>query len=200
MKIILCSLLVLSPAAARASTIEFALGSAARLLRGEGGGPVPPLGQLQFVSNPAEPTPQPAHDWKFMKDGKEASFREAYKDKVVLIDFWFVGCGPCRAATPGLVALHKKYAEKGLTIIALNVDDGDEKTRAQKYFQDNVTAKGGYTGYFGAAGVAQTYGVTGYPTMVLIGADGNVISTGHSAAGEAFEKSIEEALGKIPKK
>ncbi len=41
------------------------------------------------------------------------------KDKVVLLDFWAVWCGPCIRTFPHLRELREKYADKGLVIIGL---------------------------------------------------------------------------------
>ena len=46
----------------------------------------------------------------------------ATKGKVVLIDFWASWCAPCKKSFPALNELHERYRDKGLTIIAVNVD------------------------------------------------------------------------------
>jgi thiol-disulfide isomerase/thioredoxin len=50
--------------------------------------------------------------------------------KVVLIDFWASWCGPCKASFPALNRLHQTYAEKGLVIIGIGVDDEPTKYAA----------------------------------------------------------------------
>jgi len=42
--------------------------------------------------------------------------------KIVLIDFWDVGCLPCRKAMPHLKELHQKYGGRGLEIIGISLD------------------------------------------------------------------------------
>lgn len=42
--------------------------------------------------------------------------------KVVLVDFFASWCDPCKASFPVMQELHQKYADKGLVIIAINVD------------------------------------------------------------------------------
>src|SRR4051794_15229857 len=46
-----------------------------------------------------------------------AGFEEAVranKGKVVLVDCWFLACGPCVKKFPHFVELHRKYAPDGL--------------------------------------------------------------------------------------
>src|SRR5262249_34162590 len=60
----------------------------------------------------------PAFDSDFAINGKKASLPDL-KDKVVLLDFWAVWCGPCKAVFPELTRLHKDYNGKGLEIIGV---------------------------------------------------------------------------------
>ena len=44
------------------------------------------------------------------------------KGKVVLIDFWAQWCEPCKKELPQLDRLSKEYAQKGVVIVAVNID------------------------------------------------------------------------------
>jgi thiol-disulfide isomerase/thioredoxin len=66
--------------------------------------------------------------------GVEEAIAEA-KGKVVLIDCWSITCGPCVSSFPALVAKHKKYAEKGLVIIALNLDKDEDTADVEKFLK-----------------------------------------------------------------
>jgi thiol-disulfide isomerase/thioredoxin len=46
----------------------------------------------------------------------------ADKGKVVLVDCWFLGCGPCRAKFPFFMHLHRQYTSAGLVLLTLNVE------------------------------------------------------------------------------
>lgn len=53
------------------------------------------------------------------------------KGKVYLIECWATWCGPCIAAIPHVNELHKKYADKGLVVIGVDVfEDGSDKAKA----------------------------------------------------------------------
>lgn len=49
------------------------------------------------------------------------------KGKVVVLDFWGVWCGPCKAAMPKLKKLHDQYKDKGLVIIGVHTTKDGEK-------------------------------------------------------------------------
>lgn len=48
------------------------------------------------------------------------------KGKVVIVDFFASWCGPCKESFPVMQELHKKYGDKGLVILAINVDKKKE--------------------------------------------------------------------------
>jgi len=43
--------------------------------------------------------------------------------KVVLVDFWASWCAPCKAPFPAYSRLQSAYADRGLAVIAVSVDD-----------------------------------------------------------------------------
>jgi len=53
----------------------------------------------------------------------EGKLPEGMKNKVVVVDFWASWCGPCKESFPAMNELHKKYSERGLLIVAVNVDE-----------------------------------------------------------------------------
>ncbi|MBR7168104.1 MAG: AhpC/TSA family protein [Bacteroidales bacterium] len=108
--------------------------------------------------------------------------------KVALIDFWASWCGPCREEIPNIAEMHKKYADKGLVVIGLNVWDKPEaqqkaiETMNMTWLQLADTTKV----------ATDTYGVNGIPQIMLIGKDGTILA--RDLRGEAIEAAIVEAL------
>ena len=64
---------------------------------------------------------------------------DAWVGKVVVLNFWYAACGPCRTEAPDLVALHSEFKDKGVLFYGVNVrDDGPtaaafERTFSVKY-------------------------------------------------------------------
>ena len=53
----------------------------------------------------------------------EGKLPDSTKGKVVLVDFWASWCEPCKQSFPVMEQLHKRYSDRGLVIIAVNVDE-----------------------------------------------------------------------------
>ncbi|MEP7309376.1 MAG: TlpA disulfide reductase family protein [Acidobacteriota bacterium] len=55
-------------------------------------------------------------------DGTTAQLAD-YQGKVVLVDFWASWCVPCKTSFPALDALYTRNRDRGLEVLAVNVDE-----------------------------------------------------------------------------
>jgi thiol-disulfide isomerase/thioredoxin len=59
--------------------------------------------------------------------------------KYTLVDAWATTCGPCKENFPHLMAMHRKFGDKGLSVISLSLDDPSDKAaiaEAEKFLKD----------------------------------------------------------------
>ncbi|MDI1313575.1 TlpA disulfide reductase family protein, partial [Prosthecobacter sp.] len=96
-------------------------------------------------------------------DGKTVKLSD-FRGKVVVLNFWATWCPPCRREIPDLVALHEKYAEQGLVVIGVSLDEGG--ATSVKSFVTKAGVK--YPVVMGDQETAQAYGgITSIPTTFI---------------------------------
>jgi thiol-disulfide isomerase/thioredoxin len=57
-----------------------------------------------------------------LQDGSTVSSKQ-YAGKVLVVNFWYAGCPPCRVEAPDLESLSKKYAAQGVQFLGVNLYD-----------------------------------------------------------------------------
>jgi thiol-disulfide isomerase/thioredoxin len=121
---------------------------------------------IRFVKDP-----DPAPDFKVKDlDGKVLSL-EAYKGKVILLNFWATWCGPCRAEIPSLIELQNKYKD-GMQIIGMVVDDDDENEIRAVVKNETIN----YPVALSPLPVRMAYGgIMALPTVFIINPEGRVV-------------------------
>lgn len=105
------------------------------------------------------------------KDKKVVKLSD-YKGKYVLLDFWSSTCVPCLRMAPYVKQLYDTYREKGFEIIAISLDTKREDwiSAMQKHGISGIqvsSLKGGDDP------IAEYYGVSQMPAMILIDPKGN---------------------------
>lgn len=130
-----------------------------------------------------------APNWTLISlDNKNISLTD-YKGQIILIDFFYKACYPCMKAFPILQSLNQKYKSKGLTVIG--IDPFDKGSDDIKKF---ITKRGiTYKILLDDKDVANSYNVTGYPTIYLIDKTGKIIYA-NSGFNEGFENKLEELI------
>ena len=104
-------------------------------------------------------------------DRKNVSLAD-YRGKVVLLNFWYPSCGPCRGEFPTLQRVLDKYKDRGFAILSLNVLP-DEKAFVVPYLTKNRFTFHALETDTDWAG--KTYGARGFPTNLLVDADGRIM-------------------------
>src|SRR3954452_17252211 len=79
-----------------------------------------------FLSLPLAADPSPAVKLDPIGYSDLIAELHGLKGKVVLVDVWGTFCAPCREKFPKVVALHEKYAARGLAVVSVSVDPPDD--------------------------------------------------------------------------
>jgi len=100
-----------------------------------------------------------------------------FKNKVVVMDFWFNGCGACRELAPVLEKIEKQFEGKDVVFISVNTDnqekwiDGLKGGKYSSSYAVNLNV--------GSAGrnhaLLKHYLIQSYPTVLLFDKNGNKI-------------------------
>lgn len=127
-------------------------------------------------------------------DGTELSL-SSLRGKVVVLDFWGSWCGWCMQGMPELKKYYEKYAGK---LEILGVDYGDpEQTWKRTIKEEGLTWKHVRLDQKDekAQELLKAYGVDGFPTKVIISADGKILKIVVGEKSEFYE-FLEEVMGK----
>ena len=110
------------------------------------------------------------------------------KGKVVVLNFWYVGCAPCIVEIPGLNRLVKELEGRDVVFLALALD-GPKTLRSflrEKPFDYHIVPS--------SAEIAKEFEVSSYPTHVLIDREGrirHVLTGGNETRHEDLRRLIE---------
>ncbi len=98
------------------------------------------------------------------------------RGQVVVLDFWYRGCGWCIRTMPQMNQLADDFAGQPVAVLGMNTDQKDEDA---KFVIDKMGLK--YQ-TLKAEGLPQKFGVHGFPTLIIIDQRGNVadIHVGYS--------------------
>ena len=117
------------------------------------------------------------------------------KDKVVVVDFWASWCGPCKASFPAFRELHEKFADKGVVVIAVSIDED----------------KGEMEGFLKKAKVpflvvrdakqklAEKLSIESIPTTFIVGRDGKIAALHNGYGGDSTKRELFATVEKLLK-
>lgn len=109
---------------------------------------------------------------------------------VVMVDFWASWCAPCKASFPAMARLHAEFAPRGLTIVAVSVD---EKPAAYAAFVKR-NAPPFATLHDVQQKLVRGVKVPAMPTSYLLGRDGRVRFVHRGFHGKATEDELREQI------
>jgi thiol-disulfide isomerase/thioredoxin/outer membrane biosynthesis protein TonB len=129
-------------------------------------------------------------------DGKEFNWEKFRQGKVVLIDFWATWCGWCIKEIPEMKRLYEAYRDRGFEIVGIS---GDQKREdLEKFLQNNPIPWTILYGKDGPSPTIEYYGISAWPTMLLVDKQGKVVSL--NARGQTLREELKRLLGPVEEK
>jgi thiol-disulfide isomerase/thioredoxin len=121
---------------------------------------------------------------------------EAYRGKVVLVDFWASWCPQCLEETPNILQMYEKYHERGFEVVGICLDQNKRKAEETigqhgmiwpQLFETEPLANGW------THAMAEKYSVSSIPRMILVDQEGKVVTT--LARGRQLQSALQRLLG-----
>ncbi|MEM9986281.1 MAG: TlpA disulfide reductase family protein [Bacteroidota bacterium] len=160
---------------------------------------------MQAVEDQAKPAVSPvatassgetAPAWRLTTLQGDSLSLEDLRGKIVLLDFWYVGCVPCVKAMPHLQQIHDDYQERGVVVVGFNPTGQDLQQQAAFLQKQGIS----YPVVHSAEDTdwAARYAVEGWPTLFVIDREGRMVHKERGFTGKSSEtklrKVIEEQL------
>lgn len=117
-----------------------------------------------------------------------------FKGKVLVVNFWFTTCPPCKAERPYLNKIVDDYkSDSNVVFISIALD---QKDKLESYLKDYEFK---YKVIPIGKKIADSYGITGYPTQVIVDKEGKVAFhtlSYYYVTDYWMRKTIDELTGK----
>ena len=117
------------------------------------------------------------------------------KGKVVVVDFWASWCGPCKASFPAFRELHEKFADRGVVIIAVSIDE--DKGEMEGFLKK---AKVPFAAVRDAKQkLAEKLSIESIPTTFILGLDGKIAALHNGYGGDSTKLELIATVDKLLK-
>jgi cytochrome c biogenesis protein CcmG, thiol:disulfide interchange protein DsbE len=110
----------------------------------------------------------------------------------VLLDFWATWCGPCRAQSPIVERISRRWRDQGVVVVGVNTDKPDEGDPAAFAQAHGITYP---IVHDAMSEVARMYDVESLPTLVVVSRSGRVVAVRSGVTDDAqLERLLRQAL------
>ena len=129
-----------------------------------------------------------------------AQFVGEHPGKVVLVDFWATWCPPCVQLFPHTVELHKRWADRGLAVVGVNLDDPSDESYVRRFLAQKGADFPNFISRFGAsAESAKAFDIRGdgIPFIRIYDRQGKIFKTlggDKPVDPEQIDQAVEDAL------
>jgi len=125
-------------------------------------------------------------------DGSEIDLSKL-RGKVVVLDFWATWCGPCRSIMPKMKELYQANKDKNFVLVGFSADNSLDDLR-EYLGMEKIAWPQVFEGDGGTTTVQYRYGVSKFPTVVVIDKKGTIrgVDVHPPQLNELVEKLLKE--------
>jgi thiol-disulfide isomerase/thioredoxin len=134
-----------------------------------------------------------AADWETKDLAGKPHALEDYRGKVLILDFWYRGCGWCIRAMPQIKELAEEFKDEPVAVLGMNTDTD---AKDAQFVVDELRLN--YP-VLKAEGLPAKYKVRGFPTLIIVDGEGRVadIHVGYSPTlRQDVSKAVRALLGR----
>jgi peroxiredoxin len=135
---------------------------------------------------------QPAPAFKLTSTGGQPLSLDAFRGKVLVVDFFATWCTPCKESIPHLIEMNRRYGAQGLAIIGMSVDEDGEKLVRQFVAERRIT----YPVTLAGDAVSADFGIRSVPVMFVIDKKGHVAEI-YRGFNETIGRSMEQLVKRL---
>ena len=125
--------------------------------------------------------------------------RAQQRGRVLLVNFWATWCDPCREEFPDLVRLHNTYRSRGLSVVAISMDEPESRPAIEQFLNSQGANFGSYRQRFKdfevlVNSINPRWG-GGIPATFLYDREGKLVESWEGATKfEEFEGAVKPLL------
>ncbi|HET6425891.1 MAG TPA: TlpA disulfide reductase family protein, partial [Planctomycetaceae bacterium] len=134
--------------------------------------------------------PAPDFELDLLAGGKFNLSNE--KGNILVLDFWASWCGPCLQAMPQVDRVATEYADRGVKLVAVNLEETPDRIKAALERLKLETA----VALDKTGRIAEKYGATSIPQTVIIDREG-VVARLFVGGGARFDDQLRAALDSV---
>lgn len=134
---------------------------------------------------------QSTEPWSFpdLKGGTLSS--QELEGDVTVLAFWATWCPPCRKEIPALASIQERYADKGVNVIGVSLDEFPDNELAAKVKELGIT----YPVVRGDQGIPELFGdIRSIPTVFIFSRDSEIA---FRHVGYTSENTLEKEIRKL---
>lgn len=131
-------------------------------------------------------------EFEAVLDNGETATSADYADEVLVVNFWYAACAPCRVEAPELAEVHESFRDDGVDFLGVNLYDGAEASQAfaETYGIDYPSALTTVDGSIKLAFAGETP-LNAVPVTLVLDREGRVAAR---LIGQISDASILETL------